>query len=142
MKKKLNSELEETEESISKLTANDNRNKVIENFKILSGIDGSTNQNGVWASKKKTFPQHRESLPFAKLNFEGKLVTTQKELKSLYLNTFTNRLCHRPMKASLEHIRVMKEELCAKWMKLAGMSKSEQWKKDDLMKILSSLKAG
>ena len=141
-KEELNTELEETEASISKLTAIDNRNKVIENFEALSGIDGSTNQIGVWALKRKIFPKNRESLPFAKRNFEGKFVTTQKELKSLYVKTFTNRLRHRPIKTSFEHINVMKEELCTNRMKLASLNKSEPWNKDDLMKVLSSLKAG
>ena len=36
----------------------------------------------------------------------------------------------------------MKEELCAKRMKLASLNKSEPWNKDNLMKVLSSLKAG
>jgi hypothetical protein len=76
----LNAELHEIEAIISKFTAMENRNKVIENFKELSGIDGSTNQNGVWALKRKIFPKNKESLPFAKRNFEGKLLTTQKSV--------------------------------------------------------------
>ena len=59
-KEELNAELEETEASISKLTAIDNRNKVIENFETLSGIDGSANQNGVWALKRKIFPKNNK----------------------------------------------------------------------------------
>ena len=60
---------------------------------------------GVWKIKKKVFPKCSESLPFAKKDFNGKLVSSQKELKNLYLDTFTHRLRHRPMREDYEHLR-------------------------------------
>jgi hypothetical protein len=121
-KEDLQRELEEVEMKISELSAKENRNKVVENFATLTTIDGTTNQRGVWDIKRKIFPKNKESLPFAKTDFEGKLVTSQRELKSLYLKTFTSRLRHRPIKKGLENLKVLKEELCAKRMNCPSLT--------------------
>ena len=51
---------------VSDIVAETNRNKVIENFKLLSQQDGKMNTNNMWNLKKKVFPKNKESLPFAK----------------------------------------------------------------------------
>ena len=134
--------IEKTEMEISDLSAKENRNKIVENFSQLADIDGATNQAGVWAIHRKIFPKNCESLPFAKQNMDGKIVSSQKELKTLYLETFSRRLRHRPMKQNMEYLKQMKEELCSKRLEIARNIKSKSWNLDDLMKILSSLKDG
>ena len=141
-KEEAQNELEETEKKISELSAEENRNKVVDNFASLSDSDGTTNQNGFWAIKRKIFPKNKESLPFAKHDIQGKLVSSQKELKNLYLQTFTRRLRHRPIKKDLEYLKNIKEELCAKRMEMSRLNKSDPWKKQDVLKVLSYLKAG
>ena len=141
-KEELQMKINQTESEISKMSALDNRNKVIDNFSSLARNDGTTNQNGVWALKRKLFPKSRESLPFAKLDYEGKLISSQGELKGLYLKTFTSRLRHRPIKSELTELKSVKDELCARRLELAGLTKSEPWVRDDLNKVLSSLKDG
>ena len=141
-KEDLQRQLEEVEMKISELSAKENRNKVVENFATLATSDGTTNQRGVWDIKRKIFPKNKESLPFAKTDFEGKLVTSQKELKALYLKTFTSRLRHRPIKKGLENLKVLKEELCAKRMEMSKLNKSDPWKITDVTNVLSSLKNG
>ena len=138
----LKSSLSKLETEISRLTAEENRNTVVNNFQELSNTDGSTNINGMWNLKKKVFPRNVETLPVAKKNYDGRLVTSQKELKTLYLSTFSHRLRHRPVKESFQYLKALKEELCYKRLEKAKKSKSEGWKIEHLQKVLASLKAG
>ena len=73
---------------------------------------------------------------------EGKIISSQKELKDLYLETFKRRLRHRPIKQNLEVLKSLKEELCSKRLEISRARKSKPWKHEDLMKVLSSLKDG
>ena len=59
-------EITEVEVQASDIVAETNRNKVIENFKSLSQLDGKMNTNNMWNLKRKVFPKNKESLPFAK----------------------------------------------------------------------------
>ena len=135
-------DLSKVEGEISTLSSEENRNKVMNNFKCLANVDGSTNTMGVWKIKKKVFPKNAESLPFAKKDTKGKVISSQNELKKLYLETFTQRLRHRPIKPDFSKIKVLKEKLCEKRLQLASSNKSEQWNQKQLLKVLSSLKSG
>ena len=83
---------------VSNMVAENPRNKVFENLKSLSRQDGNMNTNSVWSLKRKVFPKNKESLPFAKKNCDGKLISSHKQLKDLYLDTFVHRLRLRPIK--------------------------------------------
>ena len=140
--KQLENKLTEVEKKVSTLTADENRKKVVDNFELLSNTDGSTNTNGLWNLKRKVFPKNAETLPFAKKNFEGRMITSQKELKTLYLETFSHRLRHRPVKQSFRYLQSLKEELCYKRLEIVKNRKSKDWTIQQLKKVLSSLKAG
>ena len=136
----LQNELDEIEEEISKEVSKDTRDKIIENFKTLAETDGSTNVNGMWNLKRKIFPKHSKPLPVAKVNVEGRLVTSQGELKDLYLETFQHRLRHRPIKDDLRYLQSLKEELSRKRLELSKMNKSKDWDMNSLDKVLNKLK--
>ena len=55
----------------------------MESFKTLSETDGSININGMWSIKKKVFPKNTKPLPCAKKDVEGRIITSQTELKTL-----------------------------------------------------------
>ena len=135
-------ELSKVEEEISKMSSEENRNIVINNFKGLSNVDGSTNNMGIWNIKKKVFPKNTAALPFAKKDVSGKIVSRQKELKQLYLDTFTHRLRHRPIRVDFIKLKALKETLCHKRLELAASRKSSPWQQKELIKVLSKLKNG
>ena len=118
----------------------DIRDTIVGNFKHLDNTDGTTNTNGMWNLMKKTFPKHVKPLPVAKKDVDGRLVTSQNELKDLYLKTFKHRLRHRPIKNDLKDLENLKEELCKKRLELSKMFKSKAWDLKSLKKILSKLK--
>ena len=59
--------IEDTERKLNNLTAKKNRDKVVNNFKSLSGSTGNPFVSGVWKIQKKTFPKQQPSLPAAKV---------------------------------------------------------------------------
>ena len=120
--------------------ANDNREKVMNAFKLLSNTDGTANVNGMWGLKRKIFPKNPKQLPHAKKNAENKIISSQSDLKRLYLKTFQHRLRHRPIKDDLKNLEKLKEELCAKRIKIAIKNKSKCWDIKDLRDTLKALK--
>ena len=108
----------------------------------LANGNGGTCHNGLWAINKKLLPSNSETLPFAKKDLEGKLVSSQTELKKLYLETYVTRLRHRPMKPQFEHLKTLKEELCTKRLEIAKLRRSDPWSKEHLKTVLTGLKAG
>ena len=66
LKAETEKELSEIDEEI---VAEENKDKVIENFKEFANADGLLNINGMWKIKRKIFPKNKESLPLAKKGF-------------------------------------------------------------------------
>ena len=82
-KEELNLKLDEIEKQVAEKVAEKNRNKVVKNFKFLANQEGNLNTNNMWSQKRKVFPKIKESLPFAKKDWDGKLVSSLKQLKEL-----------------------------------------------------------
>ena len=139
-REKLEESRKRIEEVICNLTSEQNRDKVVNNFSKLDGGDGSVNTNGVWNLKKKCFPNTKGSLPIAKKDCNGTLITGGEQLKELYLKTFIHRLRSRPIKEDFKYLQELKEELCSKRLKYSSQVKSKPWKVEQLLKVLNSLK--
>ena len=131
----------EIEKQIGLAVVEENRKKINDNFAQLSGPDDLVNTNGIWNLKRKIFPKNKETLPFAKKDFSGNLVTTQPQLKQLYLNTFAERLRSRPMKDDYKSLKELKENLCNQRLTLARLTKSPDWSLESLIKVLKNLKS-
>jgi hypothetical protein len=71
---------------------------------------------------------------------DGKLVSSHKQLKDLYLNTFVHRLRQRPIKKDFAYLKHLKEVLCSKRMEYAKARKTEDWTMEKLEKVLKALK--
>jgi hypothetical protein len=82
-----------------------NRKTVIDNFKGMESNDGNRNHQGVWILKQKYFPKIKPTLPVAKKNLKGQLITNPEELKELYLDTFKWRLFSLNMRNILKFKR-------------------------------------
>ena len=109
--------------------------KVFGNFGDLSSAQGSLSNNGLWKVKKKICPKYGATVPIAKKDMNGLLVTNPDLLKKLYLDTYQQGLRHRPIRADLVHIKSLKEDLFYQRLKLAKMCKSEPWLNKDLDKV-------
>ena len=117
-----------------------NSDKIFNNFGMFAGNNGNLNVNGMWAVKKKVFPKNPSSLPVAKKDVDGKVISSHQDLKLLYLETFVHRLRYRPIRDDYEVLITLKETLCNARIVLSKMNKSPPWTAADLHKVLSSLK--
>ena len=118
----------------------ENRKKVIQNFKDINGSEGNLQHQGVWKAKKRYFPKLKPKIPVGKKNVKGQMITNPQELKELYLSTFKHRLRHRPAAPGYEDLLDKQEELFKHRLELAKMEKTPPWKMSDLEKALKSLK--
>ena len=119
-----------------------NRKNVLDNFRGMERMDGNMNHQGIWKMKKKYFPKLKPTLPVAKKNLKGQLITNPEELKDLYLNTFKHRLRHRPVQPGYEEVLNIQEELFKMRLELAKTKKTQPWTMTDLENALKQLKTG
>ena len=139
-KDKLQDRLTEIENDVCDLVAEKNYAKVVDNFKSLRNDSGTIQPLGIWNVKRRVFPKNKESLPTAKKNCEGKIITSQGLIKTLYLETFIHRLRHRPANDKYKYLKCLKEQLWQKRLKYSEQNKSAEWSETQLLKTLASLK--
>ena len=139
-KKDIIDNIEKTEDRVANLVAKENSDKIFNNFGMFAGNNGNLNVNGMWAVKKKVFPKNPSSLPVAKKDVDGKVISSHQDLKHLYLETFVHRLRYRAIRDDYEVLITLKETLCNARIVLSKMNKSPPWTAADLHKVLSSLK--
>ena len=130
----------EKEKKIEAEIADENKKKIMENFSSLTIADRLMNVNGMWNLKRKTFPKNKETLPFAKKDMFGNIITAQSQLNHLYLERFSQRLRKRPIKDDYKSLKTLKERLCEERLKLARLTRSEPWSLGNLMNVLKALK--
>ena len=65
------------ETEIAKMCEEQNWQKIRENFAEVDGPDGNLQHQGIWKNKRKLFPKVGLSLPVAKKNSAGQLISNQ-----------------------------------------------------------------
>ena len=84
---------------------------VVETLKELgdgSNLNGSGRKK-LWKLLKKKYPKSSHAVPVGKKDNKGNLITNHKELKHLYLKTYTQRLRNRSIKDELSEIKDLKD---------------------------------
>ena len=61
------------------------------------------NQQSIWKIKNKFLTKKQPTLPVAKKNIDGKIVTNKNKLKNLYREHFSHRMRSRPILPHLEN---------------------------------------
>ena len=100
----------EAEEKVTNMMAEKNAAIVNQQLSQLSSMDGNFNQIKIWKMKNKLLPRPTDP-PMAKKDKWGNLITSPLPLKNLYLETYKERLAHRPMKAEFKDIYHLKTVL-------------------------------
>ena len=147
LKEAKDEDIEELETKLNKIEANittkvqDANFKIIsENFKSMINNSSNFNSNGLWKIKRKMFPSKKTRKNMVKKNKNGKLITNPSELKTLYLETYINRLRNRKIMPGFENIKKLKEYLCQQRLKLSEVRPSSPLSREKLSKVLKSLK--
>ena len=135
-----NKELEEVTTRISEIEAEDNREKIMKNFKEYSDNPEYINVQKMWKMLKRIWPKGGASLPVAKKNYKGKIVSGPKDIKNLLAIEYKNRLRSRPMRPDLLALKKRRQKIFQMKIKLAQKNRSPDWTESDMEKALSDLK--
>ena len=127
-------------EKISELCADKNRAIVKEHIGIKDDSIEGFSQLKAWEMKKRLCPKNTLDAPSAKKDKFGNLVTEKEALEKLYIETYVERLKPNTMTEGLEYLEKLKNYLFELRYNIAKVAPAMQWSKDDLEKVLKSLK--
>ena len=125
---------------ISTMEAEENRNKLLENFKYFSDNPENINLSKMWKLLKKISPKVGRSLPTAKKNHRGRMISGARGLKTLLAKEYKDRLRTRPIRPDLGSMKWRKKNIFKLKMKLAQGKNSPDWTMFDLDNALAKLK--
>ena len=112
-------QLKEVENELAERYAKENFEKIKEMVGNQDNEDGGVNTGSLWNLKKQFFPQSRDP-PTAMVDpRNGNLLTTDEKIQEAVVYTYAKRLENKPIKENLKHVRIAKEELCEKYLKVA-----------------------
>ena len=127
------------EHEISILEAQENRKKILENFKSYSDNPENINMGEMWKLLKKIWPKYI-SKSTAKRNHVGKIISNPQEIKKLMSKEYKERLRKRPIRPDLKFLMRKRKSIFENKLKLAQRKKSPEWTIKDLDLALSKLK--
>ena len=126
-------------DKIIEAKCSDQNAKIVEDYVQNLTAGGKFSQSGMWKLKQKLHPQQNDP-PMAKYDEGGNLITAPPLLRKLYLDTYVHRLRHREMQTDLIDVYKLKTTLWNYRFELLKLKKSENWKSEELEKVLKHLK--
>ena len=133
-------EIDQINNDIASMEAEQNRNKIIKNFSKFSEDPENIHMSEMWKMLKKVFPKSNHSLPAAKKNHRGKVIHGAKELKILLAKEYKERLRTRPIRPDMISLKLRRKKIFQIKMKLAERNRSKPWNVSNLDLALSQLK--
>ena len=98
------------------------------------------NLGHVWKLLNKMWPKCAVSLPTAKIDHKGKVISAPVALKNLLSKEYKERLRTRPMRSDMKHLKEHQKRLFKMKMRLAETNQSKTWTMLDLDLALRNLK--
>ena len=109
-------------------------------MKKFCNQNGSANLTEMWKLKKKLWPKAPSSLPAAKINHLGKLVSTAADIKKTMIKEYKERLGPRPLQPMMK--KHFKNKSISLKLILAKENKSPDFSMKELETVLKSTKTG
>ena len=128
------------DEIISNKEAEIKRNEIVKQFKTLSDDPENINLNQVWKNLNRLCPKVGGTLPTAKKNHKGRIVSAPGELKKLLAKEYKERLRSRPARPDLYGLSRRRRRIFRLKMKLAEENTTSPWTMNDLENALKDLK--
>ena len=123
VKCKTEAKLLKIKSKIAKQTEHKFAQTVRENLGSFTGDDSAINTNGLWNSKNKIMPKDKRCIPMALNDKESNLLSSPDGIKQLSLNEMIQQLRHRKIHPDLTHIKVLKDFLWKKRLKISRKRK-------------------
>ena len=133
--------IDKIEEEIYKICSDRNSKIVKDHISELSNEEGHVFRPNMWRLKQKLCPKNNDP-PMAKKDVNGKLISNPEKLRLLYLETYKQRLRHREIQPDYKELEILKNYLFNIRLSLSKTRKSKPWSKQQLYKVLKSLKPG
>ena len=116
--------------------------KILNEVKGLENDEeGGFNSGKLWRLKKKLCPRANEP-PAAMLNSEGKLLTTDSDIKEEAIKHYKKVFEPRQINPSFKNIKGGRERLCQERLLEAKLNKTPAWTTEDVKLVLNQLKTG
>ena len=125
---------------IADIEAQENRNKIMKSFHYFSEHPENIQMQKMWKALKAICPKLKPTLPSAKKNHRGKIISGQKDIKNLLAKEYKNRLRTRPVRQDYKSVQIRKNQIFRTKMKLSKAQRSKAWTIKDLECALSALK--
>ena len=122
------------------MQAEENYLLVMKNFKRFSNNPENINIQEIWKILKSIGPKHGNTLPIAKKNHKGVLISNPEKIKTLLAKEYKQRLRSRPIRPDLSNLKMRRKEIFQIQMKIAEGTSSSPWKMCDLDVALKDLK--
>ena len=132
-------EIHNIEHTISNIEAQENRFKIVKNFKSYSDNPENINRGEMWRLLKKIWPKY-DSKSKAKRNHIGKIVSNPREIKQLMTKEYKERLRQRPLRPDLKILMKKRKNIFEKKFELAQRKKTPEWTMKNLDVALDKLK--
>ena len=133
-------EIEQINTKIAEFESEQIRNEILKRFAVFSQNPENINLTCMWKLLKKISPKVKPSMPTAKRNNKGEIITGPNEIKKLLAKEYENRLRLRPIRPGLEEMKSRKLLLFNHKLKFAENIKAANWTIKDLNKALADLK--
>jgi hypothetical protein len=115
-------------------------NRIVKQFKNLSDDPEQIDLQQMWKLFNKLWPKNKSSLPVAKRNHKGRIVSSHKDIKKLLVREYKNRLRCRPTRPDLKAHKIRRNKIFELKIQLAKMKKSPDWTMKQLESALARLK--
>ena len=132
--------IDETTNLIADLEAKEKMEQIIKQFAYFSKNPDKIELQKMWQILKRVSPKLKPTIPCAKRNIKGKIVSSQNDIKNLLSAEYRNRLRTRPMREDLKMIGARREDIFDLKMRLSKMKESQPWTENDLDLALGDLK--
>ena len=106
--------------------ARENWNIIMDNFKDLSENPEKVNLQHMWKVCKKLWPKIGPTLPTAKRNHMGKIVTGPRDIKNVLAKEYKDRLRSRPVRPDLKIMMKRKKKIFK--MKIKHLGCTDQYR--------------
>ena len=93
----------------------------------------------MWKTLKRICPKLSPTLPCAKRNLRGKIISSQQDINLLSAE-YKNRLRTRKMRDDLEGVRIRKKNIFELKMEISNLKQCKPWSEKDLELALRDLK--
>ena len=130
----------QVENRIAEREAKEKRDQIMEQFSYFSENPEKIELQKMWKSLKAICPKLKPTLPCAKRNLKGNIISSQKDIKNLMAAEYKNRLRTRPIRNDLKHVLNRRKDIFDIKMKLSKMRKTQNWTEKDLEIALGDLK--